>query len=141
MKHYVLSDDLRARLLESADWGSINVTLAEAKEKLAKKDEVKPEVKAQEAPVQEDETSEDEELDALVEQALHTCPLCLTEMEETLDEDRILEHLDVAAEIIERVNLLNEEDENIEDLLSEALSSLFLQTIDFGDESDEDDEV
>lgn len=136
MKHYELSDDLRTRLLEGADWAGVGITRKEVKAKLdERKEDTKKEVVAEKAK-ETDSDNEDADLDALIEQALHTCPLCLTEMEDTIEEDRLLEHLEVASKVLDTILAINESDENADESLSEALASLYLQTIDFEDEDE-----
>lgn len=109
MDHMQLSDELRQQLLESAAWGraGIEVHLNE---------EVQEEV-------EEAEEAEEE----VLEEAIHVCPLCVSQLDEAIDEERILEHLDVVMGLVERLSQLNEGDEDIDTVIDETLAELLLQ--------------
>lgn len=120
MDHVSLSDDLRKQLLESAAWGKIGISpkpLTEEKEveKEESVEETKEEVKEEE-PVTEE---------------AHVCPLCSSNLEEEIDEERMLEHLDVVVGLIDRLSQLNEGDEeDIDSLIDKALDELLLRDVD-----------
>ena len=143
MDHMKLSDELRKQLLESAAWGKAGVVLSEgivddvkeavdldenarkgygaaapAGSKKAKKMEA---VKA---------AKEDEKEEVKCEETVHVCPLCVSQLEESIDEDRILEHLNVVVGLVDRLGQLQEGDEDIETVIDETIAELLLQNTD-----------
>jgi DNA repair exonuclease SbcCD ATPase subunit len=122
MDHMKLTDELRQQLMEAASWG---------------KDEVKPrldettteevvEEKAEEA----EETEEVVETEEVNEEA-HVCPLCTSQLDEALEEESLLEHLDIVLGLADRLSQLNEgDDEGIEKAIDETIAELLLTTPD-----------
>ena len=106
MDHMKLTDELRQQLLEAAAWGraGVQVTLNEE--------------------VQEEAEEAEEEV---FEEAIHVCPLCVSQLDESIDEERILEHLDVVMGLVDRLSQLNEGDEDIDTVIDETLAELLLQ--------------
>jgi Pyruvate/2-oxoacid:ferredoxin oxidoreductase gamma subunit len=140
MDHMRLTDELRQQLLEAAAWGKadIKVTLneevtEEAEERLderkrsTKKGQLRKTARrAYEEPVEE-EGENDEDGEYLEEEAVHVCPLCVSQLDESIDEERILEHLDVVMGLVDRLSQLNEGDEDIDTVIDETLAELLLQ--------------
>ena len=138
MDHYRLSDELRNQLLENAAWGKAGVTprLDEkascdsydkpAKKKKAKKadekHDEKDDKKDDEAPV-EDSVEVEAEGEELAE--AHVCPLCVSQLDEAIDEERLLEHLNVVVGLVDRLTQLQEGEEgDIESIIDETLAEL-----------------
>ena len=113
MDHMRLTDELRQQLLEAAAWGKADI-------KLTLKD------KDKEEEVEEEEEEEEAE-EEVVEEAIHVCPLCVSQLDESIDEERILEHLDVVMGLVDRLSQLNEGDEDIDTVIDETLAELLLQ--------------
>jgi len=113
MDHMKLTDELRQQLLEAAAWGraGVQVTLNE-------------EVQEEAEEVQEEAEEAEEEV---FEEAIHVCPLCVSQLDESIDEERILEHLDVVMGLVDRLSQLNEGDEDIDTVIDETLAELLLQ--------------
>ena len=148
MDHMNLSDELRKQLLESAAWGKAGIVLSEGivddvKEavdldedyrkgypkkgikpgtKAAKKEE-EEQKKMQMAHTEHEDAEGSEEL----EEAVHVCPLCVSQLEEAIDEERILEHLDVVVGLIDRLSQLNEGDEDVDTIIDETIEELLFQ--------------
>lgn len=117
MDHMRLSDELRQQLVEAAAWGRAGVQVR-LDETTDKEEEI---VEAEEA----EEIVEAEE--EVVEEAIHVCPLCVSQLDESIDEERILEHLDVVMGLVDRLSQLNEGDEDIDTVIDETLAELLLQ--------------
>ena len=125
MDHYRLSDELRQQLLENAAWGKAGVTprldesktLEEKKSCGSKKKADKPEEGSEEG---------SEEL----EEAVHVCPLCVSQLDQPLDEESILEHLNVVVGLVDRLTQLQEGEEDIESVIDETLAELLFQDLD-----------
>jgi hypothetical protein len=132
MNHMELSDELRRQLLESAAWGKAGVaprldeseTIEEGygKDKKAEKaeeaEEAMPDKKAKKAEKKEDKKEEKE----MEESVTHICPLCTSELHESLDSDTIMEHLDVVMALVDRLSQLNEGEEDLDELIDETLA-------------------
>jgi DNA repair exonuclease SbcCD ATPase subunit len=129
MDHMRLSDELRQQLLENAAWGKAGVTprLDEAKheEKAEKKAK-----KAKKEEMEESEEYEDAEYTEELEEAAHVCPLCTSQLDEAIDEERILEHLNVVVGLVDRLTQLQEGEEDIESVIDETLAELLFQDLD-----------
>jgi len=110
MDHMNLSDELRTQLLEAAAWGKVGITprLDEGND------------------LDEEETEEVEETED-IEEAVHACPLCASQLDESIDEERLLEHLNVIMSLVDRLSQLNEGDEDIDTVIDETLSELLLE--------------
>lgn len=117
MDHFGLSDELRQTLMESAAWNKADISprIDEAAEAL--EDVI--------------EESHDEEY----EEDVHVCPLCVSQLDEAIDEERILEHLNVVVGLVERLSQLNEGEEDVETVIDETIAELLLQ-----DDEDYDEE-
>jgi len=111
MDHMKLTDELRQQLLEAAAWGRAGVQVS-LNEDTGKEEEA-----------EEAEEAEEE----VVEEAIHVCPLCVSQLDESIDEERILEHLDVVMGLVDRLSQLNEGDEDIDTVIDETLAELLLQ--------------
>ena len=110
MDHMKLSDELRQQLMESAAWGKAGIT--------PRLDESQSEVE------------ETEEAEEVVNEAAHVCPLCVSELYEAIDEERILEHLNVVGGLVDRLSQLNEGDEDVETVIDETIQELLFQDLD-----------
>ena len=110
MDHMKLSDELRQQLMESAAWGKAGIT--------PRLDE------------SQSETEEYEETEEVVNEAAHVCPLCVSELSEAIDEERILEHLNVVVGLVDRLSQLNEGDEDVETVIDETIQELLFQDLD-----------
>jgi len=107
-----LSDELRNQLLEAASWGKVGIT---------------PQLNEARDPGDEEETEEVEETEEAIEEAIHACPLCASQLDESIDEERLLEHLNVVMGLVDRLSQLNEGDEDIDAVIDETLSELLLE--------------
>lgn len=133
MDHMRLSDELRQQLLESAAWGKagININEESAEEQLeegTKKDEKRKTARkafVKPAPVVAG-TEYEGDGEELEEEAIHVCPLCVSQLDEPIEEDALLEHLDVVMGLVERLSNLNEEEEDVETVIDSALEELLL---------------
>ena len=110
MDHMKLSDELRQQLMESAAWGKAGIT--------PRLDE------------SQNEVEETEEAEEVVNEAAHVCPLCVSELYEAIDEERILEHLNVVVGLVDRLSQLNEGDEDVETVIDETIQELLFQDLD-----------
>jgi DNA repair exonuclease SbcCD ATPase subunit len=140
MDHYRLSDELRQQLLENAAWGKAGVTPrldeSETEERLtygideqqggrkAKKKAMKPK-----EGYMEDADYEDAEGSEELEEAVHVCPLCVSQLDQPLDEESILEHLNVVMGLVDRLTQLQEGEEDIESVIDETLAELLFQDL------------
>ena len=113
MDHMKLSDELRQQLMESAAWGKAGIT---------------PRLNESQSEVEE--TEEAEEAEEVVNEAAHVCPLCVSELSEAIDEERILEHLNVVVGLVDRLSQLNEGDEDVETVIDETIQELLFQDLD-----------
>lgn len=115
MDHYDLSDELRQQLLESAAWGKAGIKPVLAEET---KQGVVEEAKAAEAP-EDTETPEE-----VIEEEVHVCPLCTSQLDEEIESDRLLEHLDVILSLTDRLSQLQEGDEDIDEIIAATIDSV-----------------
>lgn len=102
-----ISDEFRQSLLESAEWRRVGLRLTESTE-------------AVEEEVVEEEVVEEAEAD------VHVCPLCVSQLDEAIDEDRLLEHLDVVLSLADRLSQLNEGEEDVESVIEDTLAAILL---------------
>ena len=156
MDHMKLSDELRKQLLESAAWGKAGIepvlseeVVEETEERVdenaemgygadappgskkAKKMAKKAKKAAKPAEMEMAHTEhEDAEGSEELEENVHVCPLCVSQLDEAIDEERILEHLNVVVGLVERLSQLNEGDEDIETVIDETIQELLFQDID-----------
>ena len=139
-----LSDELRSMLIESAAWAKADIAPArldessveEVEELEEKKSCGSKSKKAKKAagPADdaadtygEDVDSEDTDAEELEEsEEVHVCPLCVSQLDESIDEDRILDHLNVVMGLVDRLSQINEGDEDIESVIADAVSELLL---------------
>ena len=123
MDHMKLSDELRKQLLESASWGKAGITLNEGvveeamkPKKKAKKDEEDEEAMEPKKKAKKEEVH--------CEEAVHVCPLCISQLDEAIDEESLLEHLNVVVGLVDRLSQLQEGDEDIETVIDETIQEL-----------------
>lgn len=140
MDHYRLSDELRQQLLENAAWGKAGVaprldeseTLEEKKSCGSKPKGMRKSKASMPAPEKkkggymgDDTEHEDAEGAEELEEAAHVCPLCTSQLDEAIDEERILEHLNVVVGLVDRLTQLQEGEEgDIESIIDETLAEL-----------------
>ena len=72
--------------------------------------------------------SEEEEGEEL-EEAVHVCPLCVSQLDQEIDEDRILEHLNVVVGLVDRLSQLQEGEEDIDAIIDETIQELLFQDL------------
>ena len=132
MDHYRLSDELRQQLLENAAWGKAGVAPRLDGAKKADKEEMKEmRKKAKKKEMEESEEYEDAEYtEELEEGVAHVCPLCTSHLDEAIDEESILEHLNVVVGLVDRLTQLQEGEEDIESVIDETLAELLFQDLD-----------
>ena len=135
MDHMKLTDELRQQLMEAAVWKDTEITarldessaveeVEELEEKTScgsKKDEKAEKKKKKMADHSEYEDAEEAEE---LEEAAHVCPLCVSQLDESIDEERILEHLNVVLGLVDRLSQLHEGDEDIESVIDETIAEL-----------------
>ena len=133
MDHMKLTDELRQQLMEAAVWKDTEITarldesgeveeVAELEEKKSCGSKKKKAMKGMDYAHTEVEDGEDAE--ELEEASAHVCPLCVSELDESIDEERILEHLNVVLGLVDRLSQLNEGDEDIESIIDETIAEL-----------------
>lgn len=126
MDHYRLSDELRQQLLENAAWGKAGV--APRLDEGACEDMPSKKAKKAKKAKKEEDMEEAEEVDFEGEElaeATHVCPLCTSHLDEAIDEERILEHLNVVVGLVDRLTQLQEGEEgDIESIIDETLAEL-----------------
>lgn len=141
MDHYRLSDELRQQLLENAAWGKAGVTPrldemdyggnggnggedhGDDEDKPKDKPEDKPEGKDKKKPAPKKKKEDMEE------EVAHVCPLCTSHLDEAIDEERILEHLNVVVGLVDRLTQLQEGEEDIDSVIDETLAELLFQNL------------
>jgi DNA repair exonuclease SbcCD ATPase subunit len=154
MDHMKLTDELRQQLMEAAVWKNDEISarldesaeVAEVEEAAETQEVVHPSGKKLKvtptqalnrakyaergnAPgkrkgVEDDTEYEDGEDAEELEEAAHVCPLCVSQLDESIDEERILEHLNVVLGLVDRLSQLNEGDEDIESVIDETIAEL-----------------
>ena len=154
MDHMKLTDELRQQLMEAAVWKDTEIAArldeSGAVEEAAdgtqevvhpsgKKTKVTPKQAAARARYDNGEMPkkgkredcdteyEDGEDAEELEEGAHVCPLCVSQLDESIDEERILEHLNVVLGLVDRLSQLNEGDEDIESVIDETIAELLLQ--------------
>jgi hypothetical protein len=149
MDHYKLNDEFRQKLIESAAWGKAGVrldegsqVLEEGKKKAGKAHsdaaQDKALIKKMMKGKMKEDVDADEEGEELSEE-VHVCPLCTSQLAESIDEERILEHLDVIMGLVDRLSQLQEGEEDVESVIDQTLAEILLN--DEVDTLDEDEEV
>jgi hypothetical protein len=155
MDHMNLSDELRKQLLESAAWGKAGITPVLSEEvveeteervdenaergygkskpagsKAAADEEEKRKIAKKAGKMEVAHTEhEDAEGSEELEEAVHVCPLCVSQLSEAIEEERILEHLDVVVGLIDRLSQLNEGDEDVDTIIDETIEELLFQDL------------
>jgi len=140
MDHMKLTDELRQQLMEAAVWKNDEISSrldessaveeVEAEEELeemygkAKKKKAKRKPASSGCSMEDDTEYEDGEDAEELEEAAHVCPLCVSQLDESIDEERILEHLNVVLGLVDRLSQLNEGDEDIESVIDETIAEL-----------------
>jgi len=120
MDHMKLSDELRQQLLESAAWGKAGISVPQSKDSNRVDEETE----------QVDEGGPEEDQEQLEEEAVHVCPLCVSLLEEPIEEESILEHLNVVMGLVDRLSQINEDEEDVESVIDNALEDLLLPDTD-----------
>jgi len=146
MDHFKLNDEFRQKLIESALWGKAGVRLDEGsqvieegrKKKGCHPDEAQDKALIKKMMKKEDVDS-DEDGEYLSEE-VHVCPLCTSQLDESIDEERLLEHLDVIMGLVDRLSHLQEGEEDVEAVIDNTIAQILLQD-DTIDTLDEDEEV
>ena len=134
MDHMKLTDELRQQLMEAAVWKNDEIAtrldessaveeVEELEEKKSCGSKAKKDKKAMKDDYMED-TEHDEEEGEELEEAAHVCPLCVSQLDESIDEERILEHLNVVLGLVDRLSQLNEGDEDIESVIDETIADI-----------------
>jgi DNA repair exonuclease SbcCD ATPase subunit len=113
------NDEISSRLDESSAVEEVE----ELEEKTSCGSKAKRGRKAKKDDYMED-TEYDEEEGEELEEAAHVCPLCVSQLDESIDEERILEHLNVVLGLVDRLSQLNEGDEDIESVIDETIAEL-----------------
>jgi len=115
------NDEIAARLDES----SAVEELEELEEKAScgSKRAKKSKKPMQDMEYQHSEYEDDEDAEEL-EEDVHVCPLCVSQLDESIDEERILEHLNVVLGLVDRLSQLNEGDEDIESVIDETIADI-----------------
>lgn len=137
MDHYKLTDELRQKLIESAAWtrAGVETRLDEGGEIIEEKKGMKGHPfkastkKAAKAILKQHEDTEvedSEEVEELAEE-VHVCPLCTSQLDESIDEERLLEHLDVIMGLVERLSHLQEGEEDVGAVIDQTISEILLQ--------------
>lgn len=142
MDHMNLSDELRKQLLESAAWGKAGIVLSEGVVEEAKKavdadEEARTGKTAKTAKTAKKGDNpfakgkkKDEKEEVHCEETVHVCPLCVSQLEESIDEERLLEHLNVVVGLVDRLSQLQEGDEEIDTVIDETIAELLFQDTD-----------
>ena len=137
MDHMKLTDELRQQLMEAAVWKNDEIAarldessaveevdeVEELEEKTSCGSKGKKDAKGKKMDYAHSEYEDDEAAEEL-EEAAHVCPLCVSQLDESIDEERILEHLNVVLGLVDRLSQLNEGDEDIESVIDETIAEL-----------------
>lgn len=134
MDHMKLTDELRQQLMEAAVWKdteivarldeSAEVAEVEDAEELDEKVSCDSKGKKKKRMYAHTEVEDGEDAEELEEASAHVCPLCVSELDESIDEERILEHLNVVLGLVDRLSQLHEGDEDIESVIDETIAEL-----------------
>jgi hypothetical protein len=127
MDHMKLTDELRQHLMESAAWGKSEVAprLTETKEEETKEVVEEATTEVAETEAKEEETVEE---DCEATQA-HVCPLCVSQLDEALEEERVLEHLNVVLGLVDRLSQMNEGDEDLDAVIDATVAEILLNRV------------
>jgi len=124
--------------MESALWEKAGFTVERIDESVETEEEVLEEAKSKKKkPMKAEMSAEncstevehDEDAEEISE-AVHVCPLCVSQLEEPIDEERLVEHLDVVFGLADRLSQLNEGEEDVEEVIANALSDLLFDNED-----------
>jgi len=140
MDHMKLTDELRQQLMEAAVWKNDEIAarldessaveevdeVEELEEKTSCGSRGKKPAKDKKMDYAHTEVEDGEDAEEL-EEAAHVCPLCVSQLDESIDEERILEHLNVVLGLVDRLSQLNEGDEDIESVIDETIAELLFQ--------------
>ena len=146
MDNFRLTDEYRKKLLESAAWDKVGVVLSEAREteEAIEKEQIDEAKKKKKAGKQKYGGNEGDESksrpdfahteyegdgEQLEEEAIDVCPLCISQLDEAIDEERLVEHLDVVMGLVDRLSSLNEDEEDIDQVIDAALQDLLVGDI------------
>ena len=130
MDHMKLTDELRQQLMEAAVWKDTEITarLDESGEVTELEEKASCGPKGRKAKkttmYAHTEVEDGEDAEELEEASAHVCPLCVSELDESIDEERILEHLNVVLGLVDRLSQLQEGDEDIESVIDETIAEL-----------------
>ncbi len=154
MDHMKLTDELRQQLMEAAVWKNDEIAArldesgeveeaADGTQEVVHPSGEKTKVTHKQAAnrtkydqgemprktktVKDDTEYEDGEDAEELEEGAHVCPLCVSQLDESIDEERILEHLNVVLGLVDRLSQLNEGDEDIESVIDETIAELLFQ--------------
>mgnify|MGYP006883114385 CR=1 FL=1 len=117
-----LSQQIRDYIMESAD----PVLFNKGKDEVIEEQTTETEEEVEET---EEEVIEEGE----TEEAEHVCPLCVSVLDDPIDSDSLLEHLDVVMSLVDKISELDEDAEiDMDALIEEAFSEL---------DSDEDEDT
>jgi hypothetical protein len=109
-------------LLESAFWGKAGID-SPAPESADMVNE------STEEESQEEGTEEQEEA--------HVCPLCTSMLEAPIDAERVVEHLEIVAHVLDRLDQINESELDLDQVIAEAIQTVLLQDEESDEEGDE----
>jgi hypothetical protein len=113
MNHINLNDDFRQKLLESAAWGKAGIDTAAS-------------------PLNNslNESSEEQvEQDEQLQEEAHICPLCTSQLDEAIEADRVLEHMEIIAGVLDRLDQINESEEiDLDALIAEVASEILMES-------------
>jgi aspartokinase len=140
MDNFKITDEYRTKLMESAAWSKVGVVLSEARKtteasseqldeaKKKKKDKKWGGKKGDESKSRRDfeESTEEDEGSETLEEEVHVCPLCISQLDEAIDQERLVEHMDVVLSLVERLSSINEDEEDIDQVIDAALNDILL---------------
>ena len=137
MDHYRLSDELRQQLLENAAWGKAGISRLDEKSDCPSGEKggyKKPkggngDDSDDDAPEMPKKAKKAKKPEMAEEEVAHVCPLCTSHLDEAIDEERILEHLNVVVGLVERLTQLQEGEEDIDTVIDETLAELLFQDL------------
>lgn len=139
MDHFNLNDELRQKLMESAGWQKAGVELIQEADSDCEDDAPKGKGKKKEAKKKEDDQVKDAQVEEEVDvdeyeddeedmyEEVHVCPLCVSQLDDPIDEERIYEHLNVVIGMVDRLTQMNEGDEDVEAVIAETVREILLQ--------------
>lgn len=127
MNHINLNDEFRQKLLESAAWGKAGIDATASSEENTLNES-------------SEEQLEQEEQEEQLEEEAHICPLCTSQLDEAIDADRVLEHMEIIAGVLDRLDQINESEEiDLDALIAEVASEILMES-EYESEDEESDE-